>query len=402
MKRLQLQRWSSTALSPRVRTNRLHQQLYPTGLRLQSTVSPLQSESIIAGNVEDATFQDPDAMRHIRRAHKRKTQLQYPSPPVEAATQSAKLAALHARLYLPSRLPLQTLARTLVDASADSNVDFNNESLATLGHDLLANYTSEHLICTYPRLPLSVTFAAMYAYVGPKTLAAISKEWGIDNATVPGGEVDPGFLQFQRVAPGTAVEDISQLKSSRPYADQKKWRMTVSSKIFYDDEFGDAIKGSVALGQGVTEETARATFVRAVLGAIYLHAGRPAAKRFFEQHILSRHLNVSELFNFSQPARDLARLCARENFEAPVAKIVSETGRKSRSPVFVVGIFSGQDKLGEGSGSSLMEARERAALSALKGWYLYTPLNPRVPSSMEEEGAAPWKPAHIDLGEVIV
>jgi dsRNA-specific ribonuclease len=97
--------------------------------------------------------------------------------------------------------------------------------------------------------------------------------------------------------------------------------MTVSSKIFYDDEFGDAIKGSVALGQGVTEETARATFVRAVLGAIYLHAGRPAAKRFFEQHILSRHLNVSELFNFSQPARDLARLCARENFEAPVAKI---------------------------------------------------------------------------------
>jgi len=403
MKRLQLQRWSSTVLLPRARTNnRLHQQLYSTGSRLQSTASPIQSESSIPDDIEDASFQDPDVMRHIRRAHKRKMQLQYPSPPVEAATKSAKLAALHARLYLPSRLPLQTLARTLVDASADRNPDFNNESLATLGHDLLSHYTSEHLICTYPRLPLSVTFAAMYAYVGPKTLSAISTEWGIENATVPGGEVDPGVLQFKRIDPGTDVNEVSQLESPRPYAAQKNWRMTVSSKIFYDNEFGDAIKGSAASGQGVTFEAARATFVRAVVGAIYLHAGRPAAKRFFEQHILSRHLNISELFNFSQPARDLARLCARENFEAPVAKIISETGRKSRSPVFVVGIFSGQDKLGEGAGPSLIEARERAALSALKGWYLYSPLNPRVPSSMEEEGAAPWKPAHIDLGEVVV
>ncbi|KAJ5224767.1 uncharacterized protein N7469_008270 [Penicillium citrinum] len=403
MKRLQLQRWSSTVLLPRARTNnRLHQQLYSTGSRLQSTASPIQSESSIPDDIEDASFQDPDVMRHIRRAHKRKMQLQYPSPPVEAATKSAKLAALHARLYLPSRLPLQTLARTLVDASADRNPDFNNESLATIGHDLLSHYTSEHLICTYPRLPLSVTFAAMYAYVGPKTLSAISTEWGVENATVPGGEVDPGVLQFKRIDPGTDVNEVSQLESPRPYAAQKNWRMTVSSKIFYDNEFGDAIKGSAASGQGVTFETARATFVRAVVGAIYLHAGRQAAKRFFEQHILSRHLNISELFNFSQPARDLARLCARENFEAPVAKIISETGRKSRSPVFVVGIFSGQDKLGEGAGPSLIEARERAALSALKGWYLYSPLNPRVPSSMEEEGAAPWKPAHIDLGEVVV
>lgn len=407
MKRLHLQRWSSTVLSPRARTNnRLHQQLYSTGLRLQSTASPLQSEiqseSSTPNDIEDAGFQDPEVMRQLRRAHKRKAELQYPSPPVAAATKSAKLAALHARLYLPSRLPLQTLARTLVDASADHNADFNNESLATLGHDLLAQYTSEHLICNYPRLPLSVTFAAMYAYVGPKTLTAISKEWGVEHATVPGGEVDPGVLQFKRVDPGTTVEETSKNKSSRPYADQKGWRMTVSSKIFYDDEFGDAIKEPAASGQGIMFETASSTFVRAVMGAIYLHAGRPAAKRFFEQHILSRQLKISELFHFSQPARDLARLCARENFEAPVAKIISETGRLSRHPVFVVGIFSGQDKLGEGAGASLIEARERAALAALKGWYLYSPVNPRVPSSMEEEGAAPWKPAHIDLGEVIV
>lgn len=403
MKRLQLQRWSSAVLSPRVRTgNRLHQQIYASGLRCQSTAAPLETEPAAQNGLDDTGFEDPELLHNVRRVHRRKSELSYPSPPVEAATKSAKLAALHARLYLPSRLPLQTLARTLVDASADPNADFNNESLATLGHDLLTHYTSEHLLCTYPRLPLTVIFAAMYAYVGPKTLAAMAREWGVEHASLPGGEVDPGYLQFQRVDPGSDVTAPNDSRSARPYAMNKTWRKTVTSSIFYEDEFGDQIKGVSVAGKGVTTELASATFVRAVMGAIYLHAGRPAAKRFFEQHFLSRHLNISELFNFSQPARDLARLCARENFEMPVAKIISETGRKSRHPVFVVGIFSGQDKLGEGAGPSLMEARERAALSALKGWYLYSPLNVRVPSSMEEEGAAPWKPVYVDLGEVIV
>ncbi|KAJ5937957.1 hypothetical protein N7454_004299 [Penicillium verhagenii] len=393
MKRLQLQRWSSTVLSPRAQAgNKLHQHLCSASLRHQSTAAPLQAESADQDVSMDASFQDPELMRHVRSVHRRKTQLQYPSPPVEAATKSAKLAALHARLYLPSRLPVETLARTLVDASADPNADFNNESLATLGHDLLTYYTSEHLLCKYPP-------SAFDRHFRRYTLAVMAKEWGVDLAAAPGGEVDAGYLQFRRLDPGTDVNAATDAKTPRPYANAAKWRKTVTSKIFYDDEFGDPIKGP--RDDGVTAELASATFVRAVMGSVYLHAGRPAAKRFFEQHILSRSLNISDLFNFSQPARDLARLCARENFEKPVAKIVSETGRLSRHPVFVVGIFSGQDQLGEGAGASLLEARERAALAALKGWYLYSPLDVRVPSSMEEDGASPWKPAHVDLGEVI-
>ncbi|PLB43586.1 60S ribosomal protein L3 [Aspergillus steynii IBT 23096] len=402
MKRLQLLRWSSSALrTPRARTGGRLQQHLSYGLRHQSTAGssalpvendPLVDEQLVGSHLPPSHPQKQS--RHI-----------YPSPPVEAARESAKLAALHARLYLPSRLPLETLARSLVDSSADPSPNFNNESLATLGHDLLTHYTSEHLLCTYPRLPLTVIFAAMYAYVGPKTLAAMAREWGVEMAAVPGGEVDPGLLQFKRVLPGTDLDAEPITGTQRPNEHRKSWRKSVTSRVVYDNEFGDPAKmsGEEALNtQGVTAEQASATFVRAVMGSIYLHAGRPAAKRFFEQHFLSRHLNISELFNFSQPARDLSRLCARENFEPPVAKIISETGRKSRHPVFNVGIFSGQDKLGEGAGASLLEARSRAAVAALKGWYLYSPLNVRVPSSMEEEGAAPWKPVHVDLGEVIV
>ena len=40
-------------------------------------------------------------------------------------------------------------------------------------------------------------------------------------------------------------------------------------------------------------------------------------------------------------------------------RLLKETGRFSNSPVFVVGIFSGADKLGEGFGSSLKMAEFR-------------------------------------------
>lgn len=392
MRRLQLLRWSSSALSPGRRAGSRLQQHVHAGLRHQSSASyALESES-----EQLTTEQTPLPLNSPER------RLRLPSPPVEAARESSTLAALHGRLYLPSRLPLETLARTLVDPSADPNPDFNNESLATLGHDLLTYYTSEHLLCTYPRLPLTVVFAAMFAYVGPKTLAAMTREWGVEFVAEPGGEVDPGLLQFKRVAPGTDLNAEPTISTTRPNAERKSWRHSLSSRIVYDDEFGDITGESKAHVIGATPEQASSSFVRAVMGAIYLHAGRPAAKRFFEQHFLSRHLNISELFNFSQPARDLSRLCAREDFEDPVARIISETGRKSRHPVFVVGIFSGPDKLGEGAGASLMEARAKAAVAALKGWYLYSPLEVRVPSSTEEEGALPWKPVHVDLGEVIV
>lgn len=158
-----------------------------------------------------------------------------------------------------------------------------------------------------------------------------------------------------------------------------------------------------------------ANFVKAMFGAIYLHESFAAVHQFFRSHILSRHLNISKLFNFSQPTRHLARLCAREGFDPPVVRLLSETGRISRSAVYVVGAYSGAERLGEGYGASQDEARIRAAVSALKCWYLYQPPDAglaNLPSKMEidEMGGVwlkkmrpqPFKPAFIDVGEVVV
>lgn len=330
--------------------------------------------------------------------------MKLPSPPVAAAQTSSKLAALHARLSLPSRFPLETLARTLVDESADISARFNNKAFATLGNDLLGYYTSEYIITQYPRLPLAVIFAAMYAYHGPATLTQMTREWGVEAAAEPGGEVDPGLLQFKRMAPDTRLEKnepeaVDENANPRAY-----WTRSLSAKSVHNDQFGRFQEAPVPAeeltAKGVTLQRASTNFVRAVVGAVYLHAGRAAAKKFYSDHFMSRQLDMSSLFHFKTPTRDLNRLCGREGFQAPVAKILSETGRKSRTPVFVVGIFSGSDLLGEGAGASLDEARTRAAVAALKGWYLYSPTEFRLPSEMEEPGAKPWTPVLVDPGEI--
>ena len=245
----------------------------------------------------------------------------------------------------------------------------------------------------------------MWAYVGSKALATITREWGVELAAAPGCEVDPGLLQFKRRPPELKAKSTEgQLISAHP-DDNPEGKKSMNSRAILDDAFGDRrpkVEDLEAdMENGVDVEKASATFVQALMGAVYLHGGRSVTKQFYREHFMSRQLNVADLFNFRHPTRDVNRLCAREGFRAPVARIISETGRKSRHPVFIVGVYSGNDKLGEGAGSSLDEARTRAAVAALKSWYLYSPPDFRLPSEMEENGAPTWQPAMVDAGDVI-
>jgi dsRNA-specific ribonuclease len=418
-----------------------HQRQSLQRLRLYSTQAVEQFEEPSA-TVEDSTQVDLT---------------EFPSPPPSAALHSAKLSALYSRLALPHTLPLQTLARCLVHRTADTDSRFNNSSLAVLGADLLGYYTAEHLLCHYPRLPMAVLFAAQDAYVGPKACAEIVHSWGVQPVADPGGEVDPGLLQFKRTMPGdTQPKTKGLFEGDTSRIDKSKaWQMGVKrgmgARIVGDDQFGDfgsLIRANKERQTQVWEraqdtsepvetdensvvversheahnrnstatqpaddvplttdlETASTSFFRSLVGAIMLHAGRPSALQFHNQHVLSRHLDLASMFHFRYPTRDLSRLCAREGFEAPVARLLSETGRLSIAPVFVVGVYSGLDKLGEGAGGSLDEARNRAAANALRGWYLYRPAEVTKPTDAEvteRKRDRKWIPNFIDLGEIV-
>ncbi|KAL9060154.1 MAG: hypothetical protein Q9162_000768 [Coniocarpon cinnabarinum] len=338
-----------------------------------------------------------------------------PTPSPNRANSSAKLSALHARLALPSRLPLPTLMRALIHPTADASSHFNNASLAILGNHLLGYYMAEHLLVHYPRLPMAVLFAAQQAYVGPASLASVAQGWGIEVAAEPGSEVDPGLLQFKRALPGTHPEQVVVGDSSRPHRNRRgdvvDWRRGMSSRVVYDDEFGELQRPAGQAPEVTTLDRAATQFVRALAGAVYLHAGSQATHKFFKNHILSRQLELAGLFTFTSPLRDLSRLCAREGFDSPVARLESETGRLSRHPVFVVGVYSGRDRLGVDAGSSLDEARFKAAVAALKGWYLYSPVvggaqergQAILPSEMEGNlgPTKEFRPSHVDYGEVV-
>jgi large subunit ribosomal protein L44 len=92
------------------------------------------------------------------------------------------------------------------------------------------------------------------------------------------------------------------------------------------------------------------------------------------------------MIKFVDPKHALSQMVAKFQREPPKSRSVSsfftitsplisprllkETGRFSNSPVFVVGIYSGSDKLGEGFGASLRMAEYRAAEDALLSVYL--------------------------------
>lgn len=325
-----------------------------------------------------------------------------PSPLPQRAAESAKLAALHARLSLSKKIPLETLARALIVPSADKNNSFNNSNLAFLGHTFINYHVLEYLVCKNPRLPMAILYEALRAYSGHQSLHQIARRWGVESAAAPGEEVDAGLLQWKPEATPDAAARWGYIRAETEQRSNS--RRGLSSRVVLDDDFGDMVHP--AKGEEETynhfQDVAYSSFVQAVVGSIFTHCGREAARDFVKSHILSRQVPLDGMFQFKLPTRELAMLCAREGFQAPTARLESETGRMSRTPVFVVGIYSGTEKLGEGAGASLDIARWKASMNALKAWYLYSPGNKvRVPSDMLEEGAKPWKAPHIDIGEVI-
>lgn len=53
-----------------------------------------------------------------------------------------------------------------------------NHALSAVGNGLLGLFASEWVHATYPHLPNRVAKAAVSAYVGPRTLSDVAKEWG--------------------------------------------------------------------------------------------------------------------------------------------------------------------------------------------------------------------------------
>lgn len=282
--------------------------------------------------------------------------------PESTAQQSPPLVALHSRLNLPSSYTLSTLSQALNLKKYDGLA--NNFGLNTLGKTLLSYYVSEFLLVKYPRLPMPIHNVAVDSYMGVNTLFDIGKIWGIQNDTTSKLEKylsqEPEFLQYGKL---------------RFISEEFKEEVKESGVLELSDEEVATInkENNTYLTK---EAEAYASAVRSIIGGLFTHAGEDLTKQFIHDHILSRKLPLDQMFQFSKPTRELVRLCEKLNFTEPVEiRLIAETGRLSSHAIYVAGAFSGGEKLGEGVGSSLQEAKTRAVVNALMSYYLYSPVS---------------------------
>ncbi|KAL3233741.1 Large ribosomal subunit protein mL44 [Nakaseomyces bracarensis] len=295
--------------------------------------------------------------------------------PEEVAVKSPALIALHRRLNLPQEFTYSSLARCLTCRTADlpsrianpfssssnymskagdcvvpTKKGLDNHGLNIFGKNLLTYEVTQFLIKKYPRLPIAVLNAAVDAYLSQSVLANIGKTWGIEPENTP---------------------VVQRYLANEPYS------VTLGKLRFFNNSLNREDGLILLSAQNFSEDAAYSLAVRSIIAALWSSTQNTpksdSAVKFIHDHILSRKLDVTKIFMFENPTRELAALCRRETLEKPISKLIAESGRHSKAPVFIVGVFSGGEKLGEGYGASLKEAKARAASDALLKWYCYEP-----------------------------
>lgn len=103
----------------------------------------------------------------------------------------------------------------------------------------------------------------------------------------------------------------------------------------------------------------------AVTGAIYLEKGFAAAQNFVKQNILSRLDEILASGSWRDPKSHLQEVSQRVDGFTPKYKVLSEVG-PDHDKVFTLGVFVGEEMMGQGIGPSKQKAQQQAAKSALK------------------------------------
>ncbi|KAI9017649.1 ribonuclease III domain-containing protein [Gaertneriomyces semiglobifer] len=226
---------------------------------------------------------------------------------------------------------------TLLDAITHPSYRYNDTvnvdgdrffRLQLLGDKVLNLYVAEYILAKYPQLPAPSVSSVAEAYIGTRAMAGVAKTFGIQNVMRWKGSKVPD-------TPGEAV-----------------------------------IAGRV---------------MQALLGAIYQENGMVAARDFIIANILSRAVDMETHLKLAHPKTVLAAVAKSKKLSKPVSRLLKETGRLSHAPVFVVGVYSGVQKIGEGYGSSLKMAEARAVTDALKRHYLEEVKNVKLPSEIDED-----------------
>ena len=163
------------------------------------------------------------------------------------------------------------------------------------------------------------------------------------------------FIKYPTHAEGDLTNFRSSLVNARTLAE-------VSKKIGLGD-FLLLSKGEEATG-GRDRQYLLANTFEALLGAIYLDSGIDQAKKLIHEELLPKleHIIDKKLYkDFKSAFQEIAQ--EKQN-TTPSYKVLDESG-PDHNRTFKVGVFIGENQVGEGSGKSKQIAEQEAAASAL-------------------------------------
>jgi ribonuclease-3 len=129
----------------------------------------------------------------------------------------------------------------------------------------------------------------------------------------------------------------------------------------------------IRMSKGEKNDTRRAkeqilaNAFEAVIGSIYLEKGYDESSKFIHKHIIVKLPAILEEGSWRDSKSYLQEIVQRFDNNTPQYRVLSEEG-PDHDKTFVLGVYSGDKLIGQGTGSSKQAAQQAAAKNALKGY----------------------------------
>jgi len=135
------------------------------------------------------------------------------------------------------------------------------------------------------------------------------------------------------------------------------------------DEYLLLSRGEAKDANSKARHSILANTVESLIGALYLDLGLPEAKRFIDDHIISKVADIVSNQKFRDPKSVFQEFAQKYDGVTPAYKVLAEWG-PDHDKHFRVGVYLGNDEVAIGEGQSKQEGQVAAALEGLKakGW----------------------------------
>lgn len=157
-----------------------------------------------------------------------------------------------------------------------------------------------------------------------------------------------------------------------PEGDLTSWRAAlVNTQTMAEVAGALGLNTFLYLSKGEAKDTGKArqailaNTMEALIGAVYLDRGYKTAQMLIKNHIISRLPEILEKGLWRDSKSFFQEMAQEKEGITPTYKVLSEEG-PDHDRVFRIGVYIGEDLVGEGEGSSKQEAEQAAATDALK------------------------------------